>query len=455
MTLGRTSELNYLNTYYDRSGSQIMVVYGAKNVGKTTLLREFVQDKPCYYYRARSASEREQRYQWGKELKIDKISGSRYPSFTEILQCITGKSDIKKVIVIDEFQYIVKSGDDFMKELIDLVHDDGNSISHAMIILCSSSTGWVENSMITRIGASAHALSGFLKIRELGFETMMAFFSGFSMEQCVEMYAILGGIPGLWKYFDDKLSIKENICRYILSKDAFLYEEGQRIVGEELRETGVYNTILASIAAGHHKLNDLFLHTEFSRAKISVYLKNLMELELVEKAFSYDTEGKANTQKGIYRISNHFVHFYFTYLYPNLSGLENMLPEEFYDKYIAPSFRVYAAGYFKAVCRQYVEKWSKEEMLPFDVDQTGQWIGKSGNIDIIAQNGNGETILGICNWDKPVMCYDDYEKLLFCAEKARLRADYVYLFSANGFDEKLSMDAEMKQNMKLISMDEM
>ena len=140
---------------------------------------------------------------------------------------------------------------------------------------------------------------------------MMEYFSGFSMEQCIEAYAVLGGIPGLWNHFSDKLSIKENICRNILDSKAFLFGEGQRMVEEELRETGVYNTILSSIAAGNHKLNDLYLHTEFSRAKISVYLKNLMELELVEKIFSYDTEGKANTQKGIYRISNHFVHFYF------------------------------------------------------------------------------------------------------------------------------------------------
>ena len=37
MILGRAQELKYLNTYYDREGSQIMVVYGEKNVGKTML----------------------------------------------------------------------------------------------------------------------------------------------------------------------------------------------------------------------------------------------------------------------------------------------------------------------------------------------------------------------------------------------------------------------------------
>ncbi len=63
MFLGRTSELNYLNAFYDSEGSQLLVVYGQKNIGKTSLLKEFVKGKPYHYYCARSASEREQTYE--------------------------------------------------------------------------------------------------------------------------------------------------------------------------------------------------------------------------------------------------------------------------------------------------------------------------------------------------------------------------------------------------------
>lgn len=454
MFLGRTSELKYLNTYYDRDGSQIMVVYGEKNIGKTSIVKQFVQDKPSYYYCARSASDREQRYQWGRELGNLEIKVLKYPSFTDIFKAISTETQGKKVIIIDEFQNIVKSSSSFMTELVQFVHSYWQS-THVMVILCSSSIGWVENSMVNKIGEAAYELSGFLKIKELPFEQMMEFFPGFSMEQCIEAYAILGGIPGLWVHFNDKLSIKENICRFILDRNSYLYEEGQRIVEEELRETGVYNTILASIAAGHHKLNDLYLHTEFSRAKISVYLKNLMELELVEKIFSYDTEGKANTQKGIYRISNHFVHFYFKFLYPNISSREQMTPTEFYRTFVYPSVKSYVAEYFKTVCQQHIEKWNKWNRLPIEIDRIGEWVGKLGTIDVIAQNEEGETIVGICNWDKPMMRYDDYEWLLFCVEKAKLRADYIYLFSVHRFDEKLTLEAKVKQNLKLISLDDM
>lgn len=454
MILGRESELNYLNMHFDHGDSRIMVVYGEKNVGKTALLHQFVRDKSSYYYCAKYVSAREQRYQWGEELKKQGIRLSKYPEFTDIFKALLGKENEKKVIIIDEFQYIVKAGTEFMKQLIGFVHEI-QAFQQVMVILCSSSIGWVENNMVTKIGEAAYELSGLLKIRELGFDIVRDFFTGFSMEQSIEAYAILGGMPGLFKQFDDKISIKENICRYILSRNAFLYEEGQRIVAQELREMGVYNTILASLASGRHKLNDLYLHTEFSRAKISVYLKNLMELELVEKVFSYDTEGKANTQKGVYRISNHFVHFYFTYIYPNLSSLEQMEPLEFYNCCIEPSFKYYVADYFKRVCKQYIEKWNRWGKLPFEIEKTGEWVGKFGTIDVIAQNEDGRTIAGICNWDNPMMRYDDYEWLLFCLKKAKLSVDYIYLFSANRFDEKLRLESAVKQDLKLISLDEM
>ena len=454
MFLGRTSELNYLNTFYDSEGSQLLVVYGQRNIGKTSLLKEFVKEKPYHYYCARSASEREQTYEWGRELRNLTGNLPEYPSYAEIFQGISENGSGKMVMIVDEFQHAVKSGNAFMKDLVSFVRESGKH-GEILVVLSSSSTGWVENSMVTRIGESAYALSGFLKIKELPFEEMRRFFPKFPVEECVEAYAVLGGFPGLWTQFDDALSIKENICRFILNPHTYLQEEGLRTVAEELRETAVYHTILASIASGRHKLNDLYRHTGFSRAKISVYLKNLMELELVEKVFSYDTEGKANTQKGIYRIRNHFVHFYFRFLYPNRSALALKSVDAFYEENIQLFLKNFAAPYFKEVCRQRIEKWDQEEKLPIGIDRIGEWVGKSGNIDVIAQDEAGKTLAAYCNWEKSVMQYEDYERLLSNIEKAKLKADAIYLFSIQRFDEKLNLEAKMKKNLKLISLEDM
>lgn len=453
MLLGRTTELGYLNNYYDRDGSQILIVYGQKHIGKTALVKEFMKDRPGYYYLARACSEREQTYQWGRQLAHDGYVVDKFPSFQEIFEKTAHRVTGKKVLVIDEFQNIVRASDAFMKDLVAFVHSQWNR-DDVMVILVSSSIGWIENSMITRIGEAAYELSGLLKIKEMPFADLVARFPNFRIEECVEAYAILGGIPGLWNQFDDRLTIQQNICRNILDCNSFLFEEGERILTEQLREPGVYNTIMASIAAGDHKLNDLYLHTEFSRAKISVYLKNLIELELVEKVFSYDTAGKENVQKGIYRISHPFVDFYYTYMYPHLSDLQILSVGEFYNHYIMRDFRRYVSGYFKQVCRQHLAGLGERHRLPINCGTIGEWIGKVGSLDIIAQDEEGRTLIGLCNWEKP-MTYEDYENLLLYAKKAKINADYIYMYTAFRFDERLNLEAKVKSNLKLVQISDL
>lgn len=445
------TELQYLNHYYEKEGSQLVVLYGQKNMGMTGMIQDFCHDKPQSYYRARPCSEREQLYLWGCELKEEGAFLSPYPAYSDLLYSIIEKRSRKKVIVIEEFQNIIKQSRDFMPELIQFIHNQWNN-QPVMVILASTSIGWIENSMVQKIGEAAYEISGFIKMKEQSFFDAARRFPDSTKEQQIELYAILGGFPELWTHFEEGITVKENICRHILRRDSFLHEEALRLVAGELRETGVYHAILAALAAGRQKLNDLHLHTGFSRAKISVYLKNLMELEIVEKVFSYDTAGRENTQKGIYRIQNHFVNFYFRYLYPHMSRLAVMPAEEFYETYIAPDFRSFTAPFFSQVCREYIERMNHKERLPITYVRAGEWVGKVGNIDIAAQDEEGHTLICLCNWEKPVMLYEDYEWLLFCAEKAKLPADHIYLFSASRFDEKLILESKVKSNLKLIDL---
>ena len=74
-----------------------------------------------------------------------------------------------------------------------------------------------------------------------------------------------------------------------------------------------------AIAKGENKLNDLFLYTGYSRPKISVYMKNLSHFDIVEKVVSFETGGWDNAKKGIYRIKDTYVNFFYRFVYPHLS----------------------------------------------------------------------------------------------------------------------------------------
>ncbi len=429
---GRSTELSFLSRYYDMPGSQLVVVYGGKGVGKKRLLEEFCKGKKAYYYFARACSEREQCYQWGSELRERGADVSRYPDYEELLAAsVVEKEPEKQILIIDEFHHMLKGSSAFFEKLS--VFLENRLLSRPlMIILCTSASGWVENHLVGKIGSRASMIGGFLKVRELVFKEIRELFPQYSLEDCMCIYGVLGGIPGYWKSFLPELSARENIIRNLLSRESRLYGEMEVFLEQELREPGVYNTILTAMARDCNKLNDIYRHTGFSRAKISVYLKNLMELDLVEKVYSYDTEGRANAQKGIYRIVNPYVRFYFRYLFPNQSMLQLLAPEKFYDRKVAESYDLYMEEPYRRICREHMGQ---------DYPTVGEWLGKTGMIDMVASDGQGNMGVGACLWSRP-MEYRDFEWLLFSMKRARIASRDIRLYCEKGFDEALTKAEE-------------
>jgi AAA+ ATPase superfamily predicted ATPase len=273
MLTGREQETAFLENHYKRPGSQILVVYGQRGVGKTALLTAFAEKKQTIRYTAPNCSSREMCYQWGQELREQGKEISRNPSWEEVLQCVSGeKSDRKKVLIIENFHYLLKGDTFFLQELIRYLKEH-REVS-LLVILTTYASGWVENSMISKIGNLAFSVSGFLKVKELPFSVMRRIFPGGTLQKSIELYAVLGGMPGLWKLLELSASVEENLTTLFLEKNSFLPELMIKWLSEELRETAVYNTILATIADEKNgKLNAMYARTGFSRAKISVYLR--------------------------------------------------------------------------------------------------------------------------------------------------------------------------------------
>lgn len=96
-----------------------------------------------------------------------------------------------------------------------------------------------------------------------------------------------------------------------------------------------------------------------------------------------------------------------------------MAPEEFYDTYIEKDLDDYMNRYFVKVCREYLTLLNRIGKLPIDIHRIGTWVGKKGNIDIVAQNSVRESIVGICNWSEPYMTRTAGEALLDNLKQAK------------------------------------
>ncbi len=439
MLIGRTEELEYLKGYYEKDGIHLLIFYGRRYVGKTAILREFIRGKPYCYHMARACS------------------GEEQLSELEKLRERTGDSSgDKEVIIVEEFHRMVRTGGDVTEALFGLT-DSAAGENGVLVIFTSSCIGWVENRMVSAAGKAARKISDVFKVRELDFRYMEEFFPAYSARQRMEVYGALGGVAGWWQLFSGRCSVKENVCRTVLDVGGMLHRMADALLGEELREPAVYNTILAALASGKEKLNDLYLATGYSRAKLSVYLGNLAEMNWVEKVYSLEAEEnggkgcgtKDGAKKGVYRICNHYVRFYYTYVYGGDDRLFRMSPERYYNTYILPDRDRYMEEPFREICRQHMEMCAGRGELPVKARRIGRWSGKKGSIDIVVQGEDGRNLLALCRISRMGISYEEYGGLLETAAKAGFRADYVWLYGEL-FDERIVREAERQEKLTLI-----
>ena len=450
----KKTDLKELEGWYEKSGNQLMLLYGGMDCRKEQLIKEFCVGKKYFYYRCRQLSAQEQMQKMGEEIQnAFQMKLSRY-SYDEFFNRVKSGDASKLVIVIDEAQYAIKRDPEFVKSILKLKMKRLYP-GPVMIILASSSIVWATQDAKDAFGDGFRRIDVLHKVEDLNFLEVVRTFPALSVSDCIRIYGSIGGVPGYMEAWNPEISYRENIYRLVLTEGGYLFHMAEQKISAELRELSVYNTILSAIAQGHNKLNDLFLATGFSRAKISVYMKNLSHFDIVEKVVSFETGGWDNAKKGVYQIKDTYVNFWFKFVFPYLSDLYLMTPSAFYDAHIAKELDDYLSRYFRNVCMEYLQLLNQIGKVPFPIHKMGTWIGKTGNVDIVAQSSDRQNIVGLCNWKEPEltmqMCEDMYETM----QKAKINSEHFYLFSAKSFEADLVEHAKRDTRFELIDMNEL
>lgn len=212
-------------------------------------------------------------------------------------------------------------GNNAIPSILQKLWDEVLKQSNVMLILCGSAISFIEKEVLAEKNPLYGRATGILKMQAMDFYSAQQFFPNYSIEDKITAYAILGGIPHYLKQFSYKYSLGENIVRNILSRGSVLYSEVEFLMRQELRETSVYNAVIEAVALGNTQLNDIYQKTQIDKSKLSVYLKNLLELGILCREFSVDANIKeqANTQRGLYKVTDNFFVFWYAFVFPNLS----------------------------------------------------------------------------------------------------------------------------------------
>lgn len=465
--IGRKEELEKLNSEFSHNNG-FVVIYGRRRVGKTTVIKEFLKKKNAFYFLATEEIESQSMKRLASV--ISRVSENPllqkavFTDWLDLFRMIADyKPEEKKVLVIDEFPYLVKTNPAF-PSILQNAWDEILKDSNVMLILSGSLIGMMQKYALSYDSPLYGRRTAQIRLAPLSF-TEVYDEKKLPFVQAVEQYSITGGVPKYLEFFDDDRSLKEQLKENVLSKNGFLYEEPNFLLKSESMTALNYFSIIKAIADDNHKLNKIASVLQLDTSLLTPYLSTLSELGFIEKRTPVTEKNPEKSRKNLYFIADNFIRYWFRYVYPfkgelELDNIQIVLDEmnkDFKEKFVAFAYEDICKTIFSDLC--------KKGSIPFIPSRIGSyWLNDSAEdteIDVMAvDHQNKKVFVGECKChEKPIdvpIYFELKEKIKKSAEIQKTFPGYkvIYgLFSKSGFTDRMLDIAKENDDILLINED--
>ncbi|MDQ2088045.1 ATP-binding protein [Herbivorax sp. ANBcel31] len=444
MFYGREYELKKLERLYSSNNFEMVVIYGRRRVGKTTLINEFCKNKKTIFFSALESTLKENLSAFSSSVFSYSMPGLSanpdFKSFTEAFEYIEEISENKRLIlVIDEYPYLASS-DKSISSLIQNTIDMKFKNTKLFMILCGSSMSFMEYQVLGYKSPLYGRRTAQFKILPFDYYDTAKWVPNYNFDDKALLYGITGGVPLYIEKFKDSVPLTENIKENIFDKSAFLFEEPSNLLKQELRELQTYNAIISAIANGSSKLSEIASKVQIESSLCVKYINNLISLGIIKK--ETPIAGKI-AKKTIYLISDNLFRFWYRFVPPNMAAIVSGKIENSYQKSIEPFLSDYTGLVFEEMCKDYLLFHC--EYLPFDIGNIGQWWGNNPlkkqqeQIDIVLISSDKKAAMfGECKFRNEKVGEEILNKLI---EKTSLFTEFkpkhYCLFSKAGFTNSL------------------
>ena len=195
--VNREAELGFLSTQYKNDSAALVILYGRRRLGKTTLIHEFAKDKPFLYFLATEETEYLNMQAMKAEIaaytKDELLSQAKVDNWDILFQTLTKYMGKKRlVLVLDEFQYLGKANPAF-PSIFQRVWEKHLRHKNLMVILCGSLIHMMEAQTLNYSSPLYGRRTGQIKLRQIDFQHYSEFFDGISYKKAIELYFTSSG----------------------------------------------------------------------------------------------------------------------------------------------------------------------------------------------------------------------------------------------------------------------
>lgn len=403
--IGREREAAALGRIMTSLQPALVVIYGRRRVGKSTLLRHVLRRLNAVYYQATRVADRDNLELFkcaiagvcGTDPVLDDLSG--WEGVFRHLARQAQRTSQALPVVLDEFPYLCE-GNSGLPSIIQKVWDEIRELRIPLVlVLCGSRISFMETLLAERNPLHGRQSAEF-DIQALTFREAAAFVPRWPLQDRLRLFGVFGAMPYYLSLLDPTDPLAANIERLLLDDGAPLREEPTHLLQAELTQIGRYASILRAIADGCTQLKDIVgrvLPSNEHGSALTSYLATLQGLRLVTVAHSLDARDPGRRRNARYYIDDPFLAFYYRFVLPNLSAIQAGHGRAVYRNAIAPQLDIYMSEWFEVICRQWLRYYAKERL--HSVARTvGKIWASDYDIDVAAELLDGTQVVGECKW---------------------------------------------------------
>ena len=376
--IGRLTEQEILQEFYNSKQPEFLAVYGRRRVGKTFLIKQFFKNKKNIFFNvtgiwqgnmsdqiSRFVAEIGHVFYKDAELKEQDSWFSTFDLLVNTINKFVTKQQ-KIILFFDEFPWMVTH----KSKLLSVVEYFWNKYwsidPRIKLIICGSSASWIIRKIINNKGGLHNRITRKIKLHTFDLTETKTFLAAYGVKlnnkQIVQLYMVTGGIPYYLSAAKKGSSAMQIIQHLAFNENSILFKEFDNLFSSLFEDPAPYVELIRIIANHHYGI------AQEELIKTSKYISRggragdkLNELE--EAGFIISFTPYAHKKRGIYyRIIDEYTLFYLKWIEPIRKTLQKgSLEIGYWEKiYTSPSWYSWSGYAFESICYKHLSQIRKQ-----------------------------------------------------------------------------------------------
>jgi len=425
--IGRYQELRSLAKFYDRRWIRkagFMHLYGRKGIGKTRLLKQFLQENgitDAFYWHAPSGNAAAQlqdfsqallRYNSGMGvLPPPDFSFFDWKAALEYLAEMCKEGDEIRLFIVEGFTELCRNErgvSSHFKQVWDL---QLQFVTNVRLIVTGAHVSTIIRDVLAYSAPLYQRANAHLYLNPLRYTDLLDVWPARTTEERMVIYAITGGRPAYLRYFVREEDISTAIEAMCFASDSTFLSDMKTLFDEQFKDAALSQHLLMAMADDACDSTHLSERTGIPYDALQRPLTFLRLLKMVGERASVHAE---NTFVNLHHtIIEREIRFYYRYLKP---ALEKKTPKETVVMAYANLQKELGLEPFTALCQEWVWAAKRVDILDIGMWRVGSYWNEGMNVPdfsvAIADTDDKRILVGALFWGNESVTISNIEQFV-------------------------------------------